>query len=147
MTDFILGVFMVLTGTAMYWAGEIYKKEFKYAMGIPIAVLGCIALWSWFPLWAIPTYFIACEIGYGDNNPLTKLVGKMWAIIIHGTAVGLASFPIISWWCLLAGAISGFSFWVIYKKDEAGQLQEPWVAILRGLAGTICLLGVGGNLW
>jgi hypothetical protein len=124
----------------MYTTGQLYKKEFKYAMGIPIAVIAVCIQWYWVPVLAILTYFIACEIGYGDHNPLTLLVGKRWAITIHGTAVGLASFPVIGIWCILGGIISGVGFFLIAKFDDDGWLKEPFVAISRGIVGTILLV-------
>jgi hypothetical protein len=109
-------------------------------MGVPIALLGALAHWSVIPFLAFLTYFIACELGYGDNNPLTKMVGKRWAIVIHGAAVGLASFPLIGFWAILAAVISGVGFDVIHTQDDAGKIKEPFVAIARGVIGTICLI-------
>ncbi len=144
---FLLKILMIVGGTAFYVKGETdtkllgkTKKEWKYAMGIPIAFFGTLAHWSFIPLLALVTYFIACEIGYGDNNLLTKLVGKRWAIIIHGTAVGLASFPLIGFWAIPAAIISGAGFDFIRIQDDIGKIKEPFVAIARGVAGTIFLL-------
>jgi len=140
MTILMGKLLMILSGTVMYWAGEIYKKELKYAMGIPIGILGAIVAHSWFPLIAVISYFIATEFGYGDNNPLTKLLGKRGAITFCGIVLGIASFPIIGYWCILQGLIGGVAFYYISVLDDADKLKEPWVAICRGLCGTILLI-------
>ena len=106
---------------------------------IPIGIVGAIISNSDLPLLCIISYLIATELGYGDNNWLTKLVGKKWAIIIVGTALGLASFPIIGWYCLLQGFISGLNFGILHQLDDADIIKEPWIAILRGFVGTIGL--------
>ena len=136
----MIQLLMILSGTAMYTIGQLHNKVFKYLMGVPIALLGMAFLGPWMPLLAILTYFIACEVGYGDNNPLTRIVGKRWAIVIHGRLVGLAALPIIGIWCVLSGVVSGITFWFIAELDDSEIVKEPWVAILRGIAGTICLL-------
>jgi hypothetical protein len=126
-------LFMVLMGIGFYTYGELKNKAGKFFMGVPIALLsGCY--------WAVLTFFIACQLGYGDNNPLTKLVGKRWAIVIHGTAVGLASFPIVGWWAILGGIVSGLGFYVIAELDDNDLVKEPWVAIWRGIVGLIILI-------
>jgi len=147
MINILLRIAMVLTGSIMYIKGETdtkwlgkSNKQFKYWMGVPISLLGCVVLRSFWPLLSIPTYWLACNSGYGENNWITKLIGKANAITLHGTLVGLASYPIIGVWCVLASAISGLAFSIIYKLDEEGKIKEPKVAILRGLAGTIMLL-------
>ena len=136
----ILKVLMVVSSVILYYYGEIYNKNFKYCLGIPISLLGVLYFHTLWPLLAILTYLGATELGYGDNNPLTKLVGKKWAIIIVGTALGLASYPIIGWACILGGFISGWAFGFLHVLDDADKIKEPWIAILRGLMGTICLL-------
>jgi hypothetical protein len=133
-------ILAISSGMAMYILGQLKNKNFKYAMGIPIALFGMIAQWSFFPAWCALSYFIACEIGYGEHNPLTLLVGKRWAITIHGAAVGLASYPLIGFWCILAGITSGAIFFVISLWDDAGWFKEPFVAIGRSIIGTIFLL-------
>jgi len=140
MINLLVNIAMIASGTAMYWAGEIYKKELKYAMGIPIGLLACITHGWIVMLLCFLTYFIACEFGYGDNNPLTKLLGKRGAITFCGAALGLASFPIIGYLAILAMIVSGFNFYYISIWDDAGKIKEPWIAILRGLGGTIFLL-------
>jgi hypothetical protein len=128
---------MIILAILMYWIGETKRKEFKYAMGIPIGICGAAALKSWVPLLCVVTYFLATWVfGYGDNNRWTKWIGKRWAITLTGIALGLASAPILHYWSMLAGLVSGGVFYYVDKK----QLQEPWVAILRGAAGTICLM-------
>jgi hypothetical protein len=131
---------IILSGIAMYVAGELKNKNLKYAMGIPIAVFGALLQWSFFPLWCALSYFIACELGYGEHNPLTLVVGKRWAITIHGAAVGLAAYPLIGPWCLLGGVMSGLGFYYIAVWDDAGWFKEPFVAIGRAFIGTILIL-------
>jgi hypothetical protein len=107
-------------------------------MGIPIGLVWGIYNLSFIAfILPIITYFIATQFGYGVDNWLTKLVGKMNAIIICGILLGLASFPIIGYWAILQAIISGLTFWYLEKKT--GIIDEPYVAILRGLLGT-CLL-------
>jgi hypothetical protein len=139
--NLLIKLAMVLSGTALYTCGELYKKELKYIMGLFIAPLGALLLHSWIPLLCWITYFIACEFGYGDDNPLTKLLGKKGAITFCGTMVGFASFPIMGLWCLYAGLLSGGVWLWLSYQDDAGKIKEPWVGIIRGLSGTICLLG------
>ena len=136
----ILPILMVIAGTTMYTLGELYNKVLKYLMGIPISCIAVVMFKSLSPAWCILTYLIATEFGYGDNNPLTKLLGKRGAITFCGVALGLASFPIIGLWCLLSGLVSGIAFYVIAVLDDADIVKEPFVGIFRGLAGTICLL-------
>lgn len=126
-------VVVILLGIAMYIIGQLWRKEFKYAMGVPIGLLLALKSGTMTPLWLILTYFIACEIGYGDNNPLTHIVGKRNAITIHGIACGLACFPVLGVLAILAGLIAGISFWVIAKYDDEEVIKEPYVAILRGI--------------
>ena len=138
--DLLIKIAMVLSGTALYTCGELYKKELKYIMGAFIAPLGALLLHSWIPLLCWVTYFIACEFGYGDNNPLTKLLGKKGAITFCGAAVGLAAYPIIGLWSLLGALLSG-SIWLwLSYQDDADKIKEPWVGIIRGLSGTMLLL-------
>jgi hypothetical protein len=89
----------------------------------------------------IPTYWLACYAGYGENNWITKLIGKTNAVTLHGTLVGLASIPFLGlWWGLFASVVSGLSFYLIYREDTKGAMVEPKIALLRGIAGTITLL-------
>jgi hypothetical protein len=137
----MMPLILIAIGGLFYTFGELFKKELKYAMGVLPAIIGAFYYHSWFILWAALTYFIACEIGYGENNPLTKIVGKRAAITIHGTAVGLASYPFVGLWCILGGIISGVGFFVIAKYDDDGKIVEPFVAIGRSIVGLI-ILGV-----
>lgn len=134
-----MGLSAVLLATMFYWAGEIHNKWFKYLMGIPVALS---FVWKTpEAMMCILTYFVACQLGYGDNNPMTKIFGKRAAIVIHGTAVGLASFPILGMYALIQGIVSGCAFYAIAEFDDAGQLHEPYIAIFRGLFGTCLLMG------
>ena len=142
---FLCSLLMVATGIAMYtkgetdtkWLGKSYK-EFKYALGIPIGILGAIALHSWFPLWAILTYFLATwGIPYGEKSPITKLIGDRWAVTIAGIGLGCAAFPVIGLWAILSGIISGGMFYWLNVMN--GKINEPYVAIMRGVFG-LCLI-------
>lgn len=155
MINLLLKVLMVLSGTLMYihgetsdgWASKMGKsnKQFKYWMGVPIALLGCCMqpfhIINLLALLCIPTYWLACNAGYGEDNWITKLIGKTGAIVFHGTLVGLASYPLLGLWCMLSGILSGVGFWAIYQGDTDGKIKEPEVALLRGAVGTIFLLG------
>ena len=136
----ILNLLMVVLGTSMYLCGELYNKNLKYLMGIPIAMIGCVLHQSLLPGICILSYLIATEFGYGDNNWLTLLLGKRGAITFCGTMLGLASFPLIGLWCLLGAVISGVGFYVIAVLDDKDIVKEPFVGIGRGLVGTILLL-------
>ena len=137
----LLKLAMVISGIGFYWAGEIYKKEFKYAMGIPISLLALVSGLGLSSLWCILTYFFATwGLPYSEKSPTTKLFGNRGAITIAGCGLGLASFPIIGLWCILGGIISGLSFFVISILDDKDIIKEPFVAILRGLCGTILLI-------
>jgi hypothetical protein len=138
--DLLIKLGMVVSGTALYTCGELYKKELKYIMGLFIAPLGALLLHSWIPLWCWLTYFIACEFGYGDNNPLTKLLGKRGAITFCGGAVGLAAAPILGYWCILGGIISAGAWYILSWADDADFIKEPWIGIIRGFTGTMLLL-------
>jgi hypothetical protein len=134
----IASVLMVTSGVAMYWAGENKDKIFKYLTGIPIGVIGALAMWSWWPLLAIPTYFIASwAFGYGTKNPWTKWFGNAAAITITGAALGLASLPLIGAWCVLQALISAGVWYWLHTKN--GVINEPYVAIYRALGG-LCLI-------
>lgn len=135
-----MGIILIILGIIMYTLGENYNKNFKYAMGIPMGIIAALVLKSFIPLLAILSYLIANEIGYGDNNLLTKWVGKRLAIVIHGTALGLACFPIVWGWALLSGIISCLGFIIIDVFDRQGKIGEPWVAIFRALSATIIFI-------
>ena len=137
----LIGLLMAICGTLFYIKGETKtrwlgdsNKNWKYAMGIPIGLIGCfITPWA---LLCIPTYFIACESGYGDNNWITKLIGKTPAIVLHGTLVGLASLPLTHAFAFLAGILSGTIFYLLEKY----KVNEPYCAILRGIGGSMLLI-------
>ena len=140
MSSMAISFLTILLGTAFYTFGELKNKWGKYAMGVPIGIVYAVTIQSWIPLTCWLTYFIACQIGYGDNNPLCKWVGKRWAITIHGMAVGLASFPLIGYWAIVSGIFSGLMFLVLAIADDNEKIKEPYIAILRGLSGTIWIL-------
>lgn len=124
----------------MYWAGEIRNKNFKYFMGVPIAILAALAARSYIPLWCIVTYGLAAEVGYGDDSRLTKLLGKDAAITICGCLLGIASFPHIGWWAVGQGIVSAVCWSIINEFDIAGRIKEPWVAISRAFSALVLIL-------
>lgn len=132
-----MNILMILGATAIYVKGECEtkwlgksNKNWKYATGIPIAVLSLNPI-------PLVSYLIATSFGYGENNWLTKLLTPIGSIIFCGVALGLASFPVLGFWAILQGLISGATWYYLNKKD--GVINEPWVAILRALGAT-CLL-------
>ena len=135
-----LKVLMVLAGVITYTCGELFNKNLKYITGIPIALFGCVILHSLWPLIAIITYFIATEFGYGDNNPLTHLLGKRGAITFCGAAFGLASYPLLGIWCIFQGVVGAIAWWWIAEFDDRDIIKEPFVGIGRSLMGLILLM-------
>jgi len=138
---------MVLSGIVLYVKGETdtkllgkCNKNWKLTLGIPIGILGCLVHWSWIPILCVLTYLIAGEMPYGDNHWWTKLWGKRKAITICGAFLGAASFPLTHYWAILGALISGLGFYFIAVYDDKGKIKEPFVAILRGIVGTIMLL-------
>ena len=140
MVSLIFKLAAIASGTILYCMGEEENKNLKYIMGLPIALFCGLALESPIPILCALTYWIACEIGYGDNNPLTKLVGKRAAITIHGAAIGLAAAPVIGWYCIATGIFVGSSFLMLAILDDNNKVKEPWIGFWRGLTGTIGLL-------
>ena len=141
----IIGIISVILATLIYVKGECgtkwlgkSNKNWKLATGIPIGLLGMF--FNPFAVLACLTYLIACSFGYGDNNWLTKLIGKIGAITFCGVVFGLASFPVIGFWAILQGVLGGATFYWLEKKN--GIINEPWVAILRTIGSTILLIGV-----
>jgi hypothetical protein len=144
MIHFILSILAILSGIAFYVKGETdtkllgkCNKAWKYATGLFIAPIFALMFQSWIPLLCWATYPIATSFGYGENNWLTKLIGQKNAICLVGVLLGLASFPVIGFWAILQGVISGYVWYYIWKKD--GIINEPWVAIGRS-ASSLCLL-------
>lgn len=139
----IYKLLIIASAMYFYYLGSNINKEFKWIMGIPIGLLGCLYLHAWYPLLCVISYYVATQFGYGENNWLTKLVGKNWAVIIVGTLLGLASFPMLWWFAVVQGIISGWGFGFIHVLDDNDKIKEPYVSLLRGLVGTICFLLLG----
>lgn len=143
--QFLLGILCMISATLVYLKGETDSflgkpnKWIKTLMGIPIGLL----YMAFYHLWiqgalVMLTYFIALQFGYGDNNWTVKLFGKRGAVTFCGCLMGLASAPILLWWAILATILSGLTF---YELDALNaEIKEPWVAILRGIGGTVCYL-------
>lgn len=136
----IQAISAIILATTFYWLGEIYNKNFKYAMGIPVGIIFALTNQSYIPILCWLIYLISTEFGYGENNWLHKLLGKRGAITFCGVALGLASFPIIGYWAILQGIVSGTTFYCISLLDDSGKIHEPWIAILRGFLGTVLLV-------
>ena len=86
------------------------------------------------------SYALATQVGYGDNNWLTKLVGKGWAIIITGVCLGLASWPILGFFAILQAILSGGAWLILHALDDSDIIKEPLLGYLRGAIATICLI-------
>lgn len=146
MIRLLLGILMCLSGTFMYYIGETSNilhipsnKLYKSLMGLPIGFFAFFLHFSLLQsLLTIASYFIALQFGYGSNNWLTKLVGNKGALAICGFLMGVASFPILGWFSILQGIVSSATFLCIDAYKE--KIVEPWVATIRGVLGTICLL-------
>ena len=112
-------------------------------------------MWAYTGNWtAFIAYFLALNIPYGDNenNWLRKLVGRDINWLIYGFLGGLASFPILKWWAILQGIISGLAFYILMRWSNNGFfvryrhklsplynfLDHSYVEILYG--GLNCLL-------
>jgi len=142
----ILKLLAILSAIALYVKGECNtkwlgksNKNWKMALGIPLCLLPLFGGHYWLSLMTIGTYVIAGSMGYGQSNWFTKLVGERNAIIGCGALLGLASFPIIGWLSILAGILSCYVWYYIWKKARI--INEPWVAILRSLSATVLLIG------
>ena len=140
MSHFIMKILLIIIAVSMYTLGEIHSKFLKYIMGIPMGIVYGLFTGNWIGACLIAgSYAIATQFGYGENNWLTKLLSPIGSIIFCGVALGLASMPLIGFWSLLAGLISGGVWYYLEKKD--GVINEPWVGILRSLSATILIMG------
>ena len=112
----------------------ISQKLWRWFMG---AVIGLL-LWKGLVAYAITIacYFIATNLfGYGDKTPILKYLPQNIKHLMSGVMFGLASFPLIGWWCLAQAAISGAMFYLV----ETRKINNPYAEFLRGGVGT-CLL-------
>ena len=133
----IIKILMILAGVIMYALGENKKQIFKHLMGIPMGLLWLISGHYWMALLTMGTYPIATLcFGYGVNNPWTKWLGEQNAIILTGAMLGLASMPVIGAWSLLAALISGWAWYIIWKRN----INEPWCSIYRSASACLLLL-------
>jgi hypothetical protein len=146
MIHFISGLLCIISATALYVKGETTtkwlgksNKWFKTLIGIPIGIIYGLFFHMWLQggLAAL-AYFVALQFGYGSSNWTVKLFSKRGALIFCGALMGIASAPILLWWSVLAAVISGAMFYLLDVLNN--QIHEPWVAILRGIGGTICYL-------
>ena len=133
-------IFIPVVASLWYCAGELWSKFIKYSLGVPIAVISVICGHTYLTGLAIViSYFIATQFGYGENNWLTKLLGNKGAITFCGFALGLASWPILGFFALLQALLSAGVWYWLSTKD--GVIDEPWVGLIRGLSGTILMIG------
>jgi hypothetical protein len=87
----------------------------------------------------IPTYYIAtAAFKYGEKSWLNFL-GEDGKFVVCGVAMGLAGAPVLFWWAILQGVVSGAGWYYIRVLDEAGKLKNPWVEVARGFVGTIVM--------
>ena len=94
-------------------------------MGIPIALL----TGQW---WYILTYYIATAVFvYGDNSPISKVVGVKIARLLHGLAFVMASLqPLYGVWCAVI-------FYILFEIADHGVIDNKYAEIGRGFAGTL----------
>ena len=142
----LLRILIVLVGIAMYVKGETYtkllgqsNKIFKTLMGIPMGLLWLLSGHWLAALIVMGAYAIATQVSYGDNNWLTKLVGKRLAITITGFCLGLASWPFLGLLALLQALLAAIVWYGVSILDDANIVKEPYVAILRSIGG-LCLI-------
>lgn len=115
------------------------QKLWRWLMGAAIGLM----LWKGWLVYAltIGLYFLTTNLfGYGDKTPILKYLPKPWKFACSGFAFGLASIPLLGWWGLLQGIVSGAAFYGLYLLDEADIVKNPWQELLRGALGTICYL-------
>lgn len=107
-------------------------------MGVPI---GLLAWKGWIPFFTCAgAYFLATNLfGYGEKTPILKYLPKWLKFTVSGFIFGLASFPILGWWSFLQAGISALAFYIIFVLDEKNIVKNPWVELLRGFFGTICM--------
>jgi hypothetical protein len=143
----MINILIVVLATLLYvkgqcetkWLGKPHKN-WKLTLGIPVGILGSIVVGSFIPLLCLGTYAIAGSMGYGDNNWLTKLVGKRNAITICGALLGLASIPLLGFLGVIQGIVAAAAFYYIAELDDSGIIKEPFVAIGRASLSTILIL-------
>ena len=82
-------------------------KLWRWLMGIPIALI----TGNW---WYALTYFIATNVfSYGENHPLTRLLGRFnW--LISGFMLGFSS---LSW---INALVSSVSFYILMHLSNTG---------------------------
>jgi len=97
-------------------------------MGLPIAII--TGQWLY-----ILTYYLATAVTvYGDNSPISKLLGVKAARIIHGFAFGMASLrPLYGLWCAVV-------FYIIFELADHGIIDNSYAEAIRGFAGTLIFI-------
>jgi hypothetical protein len=108
------------------------QKLWRWLMGV---VLG-LMLWKGWVLYGlcIVSYLLATNLfGYGDKSPILKYLPQNIKHLVSGMIFGLASFPLIGYWCILQIIISGINFYYI----EVRKVNNPWAELLRGAVGTL----------
>lgn len=131
-----ISAFLFRAGGSDQWKWcPLNQKLWRWLMGSVIGLL----LWKGWVAYGltIGTYFLATNLfGYGDKTPILKYLPQNIKHLVSGMIFGLASFPLLGWWCLLQMVISGVSFYFIETK----KINNPWAELLRGGLGTVCLL-------
>ena len=131
----VMRILIPFLSAYLYWLGGQKNKWYRWGMGLPIGVLGCVINHSFIPLLCIFTYWLATSaFPYGSKSWLNFLP-QNWKHCVCGVAFGLASAPILLLWSIPLAIISGGAFYCI----ERFKINNPWAELLRGGIGT-CLL-------
>ena len=117
----------------LYALGGQYNKWFRWAMGIPIALMTNNNI-----LFVFLTYFIATNLfSYGENMWTTKLLGKWASFVLSGFMFGLASVSVLRWeLCLLQAFLGAIFFSILKYLDDNEIVKNPFQEFLRGFVGT-----------
>lgn len=121
------------------------QKLWRWLMGIPIAIImGCHTK-SVYPILCMATYFLATNVSsYGESHPFRRWFGRDNAWLVYGFLFGLASLPVLGWWCILQAVIASASFYGLMKWSNDGfggnKLNHKLVELAFGLLGTILYL-------
>ena len=119
----------IISSILFHWGGKdqfpwlpwFNQKLWRWLMGIPIAYWYGWQLRSVYPMLCIATYFIATNvISYGENHILRKLLGRDGCWAFYGFMFGLASFPILGYWCIAQGAFNAILFMTLMQLSNDG---------------------------
>ena len=93
---------------------------------------------------SIITYFLTTNVSsYGETHLFRRLFGRDITWIVYGFLFGLASAPVLGWFCLAQAIIASGTFWLLMKWSNDGfnghKLGQKYVELSFGLIGTILL--------